>query len=126
MKIKHIFGYIIKFIHFLYAVFITIGPYITNNIEVLLFLILNNTGILLLWYLFDDCWLTDIENYLFDVKIEKNKPILSFMSKNFISNFGEKSKTILTAIYTIPFVNTCVCAYKIRYAKCEVIPNIPS
>jgi len=117
MNIKHIFGYIVAFIHFSYAVFITIGPYITNDIDVLLFLILNNTGILLLWYLFNDCFLTDIENYLFDIKKQTNKPILSFMSKNFISIFGVKSAPILNAIYAVPFINTCVCAYKIRYAK---------
>lgn len=124
---KQVFGYIIKILHFVYTLGIAIAPYITNNIDILLFIIVNNAAILLLWFLLGRCFLTDSENYLFDLKITKKEKMditnLSFMSKTFIYIFGKKSKNILLALYTIPFINTCLCAYKIYYAKLHYIED---
>ena len=122
MKISRFIGHIIQFIHFIYVIIITIIPYITNDVLLLTIIIINNIGIMLSWYLFGRCVLTDIENYFLHIKDVK----IDFMSNIVISYFGEKSKNILFVLYTIPFINTCLCLYKINSQKCDEIPNTPS
>jgi hypothetical protein len=119
-------AFIVITLHIIYSIVVSIGPYLTNNIVILSLFIINNTGIILLWYLVGHCFLTDLENYLLDIKkVTKNED--NFITKIFIRFFGENSKKFVVFFLAIlPFINTCVCVYKIYHAKCEAIPKIES
>jgi hypothetical protein len=115
--LKKILSIIIKIIHAIYFIFVLIGPYIFNDIRILLILIFFYVITITQWYLFNRCLLTDIEDSLAkttSLYYKDGKP------KSFITGFIQEklnmSEEVAGMILTlIPVINSIVCLIKIYY-----------
>jgi hypothetical protein len=122
--IKKLLLYLLKTLHVLYVIFSIIAPYIFNDIRILLFLILLYILTLAQWYIFNRCLLTNIEDWLSDIKTIKYKDgsDKSFMSVYLQTNFNISEKTIFYLFTLIPIINGIFCIIKIYYIylnKCK-------
>ena len=89
MLFKNILGYILFMIHyiFLYLTPLYISVF-SNKVTYLLLVVFYWTLVLFNWYLFDNCFITLIENYLLFDKYETNKWSNWFIDtiKNYLGN----------------------------------------
>ena len=114
-EIKPYLLYLVKFLHISQSIILSIGPYITNNIQLLSLLIICYVLLITFWYLFDHCIWSPIEQYLEGNVIKYEDGSL----KSFITVFFEKilggEKNVYYIVTFIPVVNTIVALLKINY-----------
>lgn len=123
--INKILSYLIRIFHIMYLVFSIIGPYIFNDIKILIFLVLVYLFTITQWYLFNSCLLTDIEYKLSNEKKTKYKDgsDKSFMVYFFEKNFNIDEKVLFYIFTLIPVFNSVICLIKIYYlykSKCKI------
>jgi hypothetical protein len=112
---KILIGRVIQGIHLIYCILNVILPYLINDLFWLCLLVINNTTILLLWYLLGGCFMNNIENWFLGKSEENEK---SFMMECLIMIFGEEFNThIMGFCSCIPAINTFVCIWKIYNLK---------
>lgn len=114
---KRIFLYLIKILHGLILLLSLIGPYIFNDLKILLTLIFLYICTISQWYLFNRCLLTDIETSLGNeiTSYYKNGFPKSFIS-TYIQNKLNINEEIIKFLFTsVPIINTIVCLVKIYY-----------
>lgn len=130
--IKIFLSYLIKIIHIIYIIISVIGPYIFNDVRLLLIL----TGFYILtisqWYLFNKCLLTDIENLLAGEKtaLYKDGDTKSFIILFLQRNFNISENILYYTFISVPIINSIVCLIKVYliYSKkldipCKCPPN---
>jgi hypothetical protein len=108
-------GYVVVFLHLVFKSVIIFIPYMTNNIYILLFVIVTNVFLLTQWLLFGSCSINKFENQLLqtdDTTYENgnDKSIFVRLGQPF---FGEKLTFILLSF--IPLVNSTYSGVKIAY-----------
>jgi hypothetical protein len=131
-----LFLLLVKGYHIFISILALIGPYLTNHTPTLLFLVVYYCLIVTLWYIFDGCVFTDLENYLEkrehqynqynqynkDIKKEndfKEDTYEDGSKKSFITSqieyfLGEGSDKYISFFITIvPFINTVTSCIKI-------------
>ena len=107
-------GRVIQGIHLVYCILVIVLPYVVTDLFWLCVLVVNNTGILLLWYLWGGCFMNDIENWF----LGKGADEKSFLSDWMNYLLGENGGKHLMAGYScIPAINTGVCMWKIYGLK---------
>lgn len=113
--------FIIKIIHTMIFISAVSVPYLTDNKDILSLMIVYYVFTLTSWYLYDDCFLTPIENKLNKDAPEekytyshnnKNKSFIAYDIQLFTS-LSDAKIFLLLSIY--PFINTLVCLYKINH-----------
>ena len=113
-NILFILGYLIKTIHVCLVISVIVGPYLVNNILLLSLLIMYNIIMISSWYVYGNCFLTDIEQYLDGtVDIYDDGTSRNFIS-SFITQYICDEKTMLRLFILIPVVNTMVSLWKIN------------
>jgi hypothetical protein len=124
MKVIKVFlSYILKFFHILFTILAFIGPIMTNNIVVLVFLFLVNSFVLFCWFINGGvCFLSPLEQKLDGVAYKYSNGL----TKNFIAVcldkiFKNESLTFIL-ISIIPIVNISIIIYKITTytARCDL------
>ena len=104
--------YILKLLHVFFVAFDIIGPFIFDNILILMSIIILEIVILLQWYIYGICLLTPIENALSG---KANSTFISFLTEYLESILSKKGAY---AFWTFkPFFVVVVCLYKIYYLK---------
>jgi hypothetical protein len=108
---------LIKLLHIIFEIFIISGPYVFNDIRILLFLLLCYLLVMTQWYLFNSCLLTDIEYKLSGQKSVQYKDGTnkSFMVVFLEKNLNMNEKTLFYIFTLIPVFNSIVCLLKILY-----------
>ena len=108
---------LIKLLHILFEIFIILGPYVFNDIRMLLFLLLCYLLVMTQWYLFNSCLLTDIEYKLSGQKSVQYKDGTnkSFMVVFLEKNLNMNEKTLFYIFTLVPVFNSIVCLLKILY-----------
>jgi len=110
--------YLIKLIHVIVMSAVVFIPFLVNNIFILKMIILLNITIVLGWYLYGSCFMTDIEYYLENYE-EKNPPKndrISFMTRILINLFTSiDQKYILNIVALIPVISTIICLTNIEH-----------
>ena len=121
--IKVILSYILKFFHILFTIMSVIGPIMTHNIVILVFLFVLNAFILFCWLINDGvCFLSPLEQKLDGVAYRYSNGI----TKNFIAVYLDKifknERLTFIVITTIPIVNILIIIYKITnyVARCDL------
>ena len=116
-------SYILKFFHILFTIMSFIGPIMTHNIVILLFLFVLNAFILFCWLINDGvCFLSPLEQKLDGVAYRYSNGI----TKNFIAVYLDKifknERLTFIVITTIPIVNMLIIIYKITTytARCDL------
>ena len=122
--INIIISYLIKIIHISYLILSIIGPYIFNDILILLVFIFLYVLTLAQWYIFDRCLLTDIEDKLSDKKtaLYKDGTKKSFMVLFLEKKLNINEKVLYYIFVLIPIINSIVCLikiYLINIRKCN-------
>lgn len=115
--INKILSYLIRILHIIYLIISIIGPYIFNDIRILIFLIIVYLFTITQWYLFNTCLLTDIEYKLSNEKKTKYKDGTekSFMVYFFEKNLNIDEKVLFYIFTLIPVFNAIICLIKIYY-----------
>lgn len=108
---------LIRLLHVLYEIFLVLGPYVFNDIRILLFLLFCYLITITQWYLFNSCLLTDIE---YRLSGNKSTTYKNGTNKSFMVDFLEKNlkidETTLFYIFSlIPAFNSIVCIIRILY-----------
>lgn len=108
---------LIRLLHVLYEIFLVLGPYVFNDIRILLFLLFCYLITVTQWYLFNSCLLTDIE---YRLSGNKSTTYKNGTNKSFMVDFLEKNlkidETTLFYIFSlIPAFNSIVCIIRILY-----------
>jgi len=102
--------YTIVLFHFCLVLFLFIGVFISDNILIIMSIIIVETFILLQWHVYGECILTPIENAL-----SRKASNISFMS-DFLNSVISKTGT--DVFWTLkPPVIIIACLYKIYYLK---------
>jgi uncharacterized protein YxeA len=128
---------IFKSFHIFISISALVAPYITSHVPTLLFLVIYYCLIITLWYIFNGCIFTDVENYLEKLQCQYNnnntttstntneikefkEPVYEDGSKkSFITSqmeyfLGEGSDKYISFFFTmVPLVNVIVCCIKI-------------
>lgn len=107
MTWKKVLLYFIYVFHALLCIFALIAPFITNNAFYLSLFIVYYVGVLTLWHIFGNCFITDIEHMLEG----KKNPKSSYISDLAFNILGSHTKTVFSLV---PLMNTIVCLYKIN------------
>lgn len=123
--LNKILSYIIRILHIVYLILSIIGPYIFNDIKILILFVIIYIFTITQWYLFNTCLLTDIEYKLTNEKKTKYKDgsEKSFMVYFFEKNFNINEKVLFYIFTLIPVFNSIVCLFKIYYLyknKCTI------
>ena len=114
---KKILSYLIKIFHVIYLIISLIGPYIFNDMRILLILVFLYMSTIIQWYLFNRCLLTDIEDSLAEsdtLRYKNGEP------KSFITGLIQEklhiSEEVTGFFFTaIPMINSMICLIKIYY-----------
>ena len=97
--------YIFLFVHFVIIIILLFLPYFTNNLYILLTLILVYNLILTQYYLLGSCFLNKIENKLFKKNnISKEGRVKSIFTNPVEKILGEKNAHIFLSL--LPLLNT--------------------
>jgi len=122
---------IFKSFHIFISISALVAPYITSHVPTLLFLVMYYCLIITLWYIFNGCVFTDIENYLEKLQCQYNNTNTnenkeykenlyedgskkSFITSQMEHFLGEGSDKYISFFFTmVPLVNVIVCCIKI-------------
>ena len=101
-------------IHNISMFIVLCGPYLTNNIGILIFLVAYNIILITGWYVFGGCWLTMLEQHLqgntdkYEDGSEK-----SYITIFLQNTFGLDEKLIYYVVTSVPVINSGVALTKI-------------
>lgn len=104
---KTVLLYTIQLFHVLLCIFALIAPFITNDAFYLSLFIVYYVGVVTLWHIFGNCFITDIEHRLEGKKNQKS----SYVSDLAANILGSHTKIVFSLV---PLINTIVCLYKIN------------
>lgn len=105
---------------------VSFGPYLTNNLLFLLLLVFYNIALISGWYIFNGCWLTQLEQTFQDnVENYENGNEKSFITTFLQNTFGIDEMVIYYFITFVPIINSAVCLWKIYFINSYAI-NINS
>jgi hypothetical protein len=122
---------IFKSFHIFISISALVAPYITSHVPTLLFLVMYYCLIITLWYIFNGCVFTDIENYLEKLQCQYNNTKTNEKTefiehiyedgskKSFITSqmeyfLGEGNDKYISLFFTmVPLTNVIVCCIKI-------------
>jgi len=114
--INVILSYTIKFFHLLISIVGLIGPIMSNNIILLMFLFLLNTFILFCWFLNDGvCFLSPIEQKLDGVDYKYSNGIKKTFFAVYLEKIFKNETFTFLLITLIPIFNILLIIYKITY-----------
>ena len=120
----YLFGYIIIFLHLIFSLFMIFVPFLTNNVYILITMILLNVVVLTQWYLIGECFLNKIENYFLE---RKDKITNDLSSKSIFGYYlemvlGEKNTVYIGSL--IPLIVSLYSYFKILSILKPKIPFI--
>jgi hypothetical protein len=120
--LQRVLGYCIIIIHLLFTLFMILTPYITNNVYILLAIIIINVFILTQWFLYGTCFLNKIENGVLEIdnSTYENGTDRSSLLYFFEKCFGERNAYIIVSL--IPVITSTYAAYKIIKVLHKKIP----
>ena len=104
---------LLTILHTAYAIFLLIGPFLSNNLTYLSFLIFMYIMLITSWGVYGECVLTGMENEANPDKYADGK------NKNYIAKFlenvtGLHEMIIYYFMYLVPVVNSGVALWKLR------------
>jgi hypothetical protein len=108
-------GYLVMILHILFSIFVIFAPFITNNIHILLLVIIVKSFILTQWFFFGSCFLNKIENDLLsrtDTVYEDGKEKSFFV--HYFAKYFDESNTY-TFFSLLPLIVSTFCILKIMY-----------
>lgn len=113
-------GYSLKLVHVLFLIYATVAPYITDNFNGLMFLVIVYMFVMTQWYMFGECILTTVEDSLLGVssKNYKDGSKKSFIVV-FFNSLGITDKAFYYLIIFVVLFNFLFCLYKIYTQNLE-------
>ena len=111
---KQWIGRVIQGIHLVYCILVILLPYMVTDLFWLCLLVVNNAGILLLWYLWGGCFVNDIENWFLGKGSDEKSFLFDWMNYLLGENGGNY---LMIGCSCIPAINTAVCMWKIYGLK---------
>lgn len=108
-------GYMVVMFHLCFNIFMISIPYITNNIYILLLVIVTNVFILTQWFLLGSCYLNNLENILLqsDDTVYENGSNKSIFIRLVQPYFGENAAFVFFSL--IPLFNSTYAGIKIGH-----------
>jgi hypothetical protein len=111
---KQWIGRVIQGIHLVYCILVIVLPYMVTDLVWLCWLVVNNTVILLLWYLWGGCFMNDIENWFLGKGSDEKSFLFDWMNYLLGENGGNY---LMIGSSCFPAINTAVCMWKIYGLK---------
>ena len=98
------------------------GPYLTNDLFFLILLIAYNIALITGWYIFNGCWLTQLEQqFQDDIETYENGNEKSYVSTFLQDMLGIDEKIVYYFITFVPVFNSAVGLYKIYFINSYAI-----
>lgn len=107
--------YLVKTLHFSLTCFIALAAYFTNNIHILSTVLMCVVLLFYSWYMFDMCFITQIEEYLgASPQVYDDASKKSFMATAIQSCTGLDDRATIHLFTAVPLLSAVVCIYKIN------------
>lgn len=109
--------YLLHLVYIFIILFVICVPFITQNNNILLLIIVMNIVIVTGWYLYEYCFITDIEKLLHE-SLETNNETISFITIIYQEYLPDRYKNHIHIFFSIiPLLSTIMCCLIIYLTK---------
>lgn len=114
--------YLVKIIHLMSSLLVLVGPFLTDNVLFLTFIIMYCLGCYYFWYQLGYCFCTSLEEYLGEPPTKYEDGTKKSFIATTMQQLGIPESFVSNMFSTIPAVSALICMYKIniQYKKITI------